>query len=163
MRFALALVLTLMGVSTALAGDWNRYENARFGFGIDVPPELHALPATTNTGDQIFTSIDGTEVLTVKGGTVLPGSFNSTWERTQAGYESEGWTLTYEPVAPEWTSFTGTRDGRALFVKMLPLCGGTKQYAMIAFEYPKAEMEELAPVAQRLAVSMTRLGTGFGC
>jgi hypothetical protein len=162
-RIVLALAAMLAGTVAVQAADSVRYENARYGFGVDVPDELHALPATTNTGDQVFASIDGTQVLTVGGGSVLPGSFNAAWERTQDAYAQQGWTISYEPKPPNWTSFAGVRGDRALFVKMLPLCGGTKEFARIAFEYPAAQAEAMEPVALVIAASMTRSGTGFSC
>jgi hypothetical protein len=152
----LFLLLLCLAASPALAQDWQRYENPQFGFGLDLPPGYAG-----NAG--VFRSPDGAEVLKVMGGTVQPGSFNDIWEKTQSDYEAAGWKLTYEPVAPNWTTFTGERDGQALFVKMIPLCGGTKQFGMIALEYPADDPATIDRVATRIAESMTRTGTGTAC
>jgi hypothetical protein len=164
MRTLLFIVAMLIASVAAAAGDgWQRYENPRFGFGLDIPPGFAAVPATTNTGDQLFNQIGGAEKLTVLGGAVQPGSFNQKWEATKAAYEADGWALSYDPQPPNWTSFTGVRDGQRLYVKMIPLCGGTKQFGMFALEYPEADSATAEPIALRLASSMTRSGTGFGC
>ena len=164
MRAVLLLVALLLAPAALAAGDgWHRYENERFGFGLDIPTGFAALPETTNTGDQRFEQIGGTETLTVSGGTVQPGSFNQKWEATKAAYGADGWTLSYEPVPPHWTSFTGARGGQRLYVKMIPLCGGTKQYGMFALEYPESDATTAEPVALEIAASMTRIGTGFSC
>lgn len=158
------LLIVLLSLSApALAQSWSHFENPRFGFVIDVPPGYTDSGTLHNEDGQVFTSPDGTAELTVLGGSVLPGSFNTEWERRQAAYAGAGWTLTYKPVAPNWTSFTGARSERRLYVKMLPLCGGTKQFAMFSLEYPAADEADLGPVIERLASSLTRKATGFSC
>lgn len=160
MRTAIVVCLVLFAGS-ASAADWSRYEDTRFGFTLEVPPDLGAGEATE--AGRIYSSADATEVLTVDGGTVLPGTFNSEWEATQASYADAGWTVTYKAEPPNWTSFTGERDGQSLYVKMLPLCGGTKQFARFALEYPTADGAALAPTIERLAASLQRVSTGFSC
>ena len=114
MRTLIFIAAMLIASTAVAAGDgWQRYENPRFGFGLDIPPGFAAVPATTNTGDQLFKEIGGAGVLTVSGGTVQPGSFNQKWEATKAAYEADGWTLSYEPIAPHWTSFTARMCGQA--------------------------------------------------
>jgi hypothetical protein len=152
----LFVVVLLLLASPALAQDWRRYENPQYGFGLELPPGYSG-----NAG--VFRSEDGAEVLKVSGGAVQPGSFDEFWEKTQSDYEAAGWSLRYEPVAPHWTTFTGERNGQALFVKMMPLCGGTKQFGMISLEYPADDPTTLERIAFRVADSMTRTGTGFSC
>ncbi|HHY50663.1 MAG TPA: hypothetical protein GYA10_13040 [Alphaproteobacteria bacterium] len=159
----LSVLLLVAWSAPALAADGFRYENARYGFVIDIPP---GFADTGDVGDgdgDVFTSDDGTARLTVAGGSVLAGSFNAEWERRQAAYRDDGWTIRYEPVAPDWTTFTGLRADRRLVVKLLPLCGGTRQFAMFALEYPAAAAAALTPVVERLSASLTRAGTGLSC
>jgi len=163
MRFVLGVLLLLVSIAGASAADWTQYRNARFGFVVDVPPGFSGGALTDKTEGQTFTSADGTTRLTFDGGSVQPGSFNTQWKMTQAVYAEDGWALTYEPVAPNWTVFTGERNRRDLYVKMLPLCGGTKQFAMFAVEYPKDDAAALAPTLERMAASFKHLDTGFSC
>jgi hypothetical protein len=115
----------------------------RFGFAIGIPPGYDD-GARTDDG-QTFTAVGGTLVLSVRGGSVLPGSFDDVWRETQSSYRDAGWMLRYEPTPPNWTSFEGARGDRLLYVKMIPLCGGTKQYAMFALEYPGKDAAALDP------------------
>jgi hypothetical protein len=163
MRFFAAILLLLAFVGTVSAEDWQQYRNTRFGFVVDVPPGFSGGALTDNTEGQTFASADGTQRLTFGGGSVQPGSFNTQWKRTQAAYTEGGWALTYKPVAPNWTVFIGERNDRDLYVKMLPLCGGTKQFAMFAVEYPKDDAADLAPTLERMAASFKHLDTGFSC
>lgn len=163
MRRVLVSLLLVASTASVAAADWTRHDYPRFGFAIDVPP---GFADTGDVGDgdgDIFTSADGAAVLTVAGGSVLPGSFNTEWERRQAAYRDDGWTIRYEPVAPNWTTFTGTRGDRGLVVKLLPLCGGTRQFAMFALDYRTADAAALAPVVERLSASLQRAGTGSSC
>jgi hypothetical protein len=114
MRFVVAAFALLASVVVASAADWTEYRNTRFGFVVDVPPGFSGGALIDKTSGQTFTSADSSQTLTVGGGSVQPGSFNTQWEKTQAAYSEGGWALTYKPVAPNWTVFTGQRDGHEL-------------------------------------------------
>jgi hypothetical protein len=155
------LILALQLVAPVHAQIWEGYQDVRFGFSIDIPPGFAA--GATNDDGRTFTAAGGSQVLTVRGGGVLPGSFDDVWRDTQSSYGDAGWTLRYEPTPPNWTSFVGARGGRLLYVKMIPLCGGTKQYAMFAFEYPEEDATALDPTIEHLAASLKATSTGLSC
>jgi hypothetical protein len=96
------LILALLLVAPVQAQISDRHEDLRFGFGIDIPPGFEA--GVTNGDDRTFTAAGGPQVLTVRGGGVLPGSFDDVWRDTQSSYRDAGWTLRYEPTPPNWTS-----------------------------------------------------------
>jgi hypothetical protein len=163
MRALLVAVAMLLAVHSAAAADWATYENKRFGFSLDLPPQFAAVSGADQIDRRSLASADGSEQLTISGGIVQPGSFNSEWKQQQAALTDAGWALSYEPKPPNWTSFTGTRGERSLYVKMIPLCGGTKQYAMFALEYPSADEAKVEPDVLRMAGSFKHADTGFSC
>jgi hypothetical protein len=155
------LMLALLLVAPVYAQGWGGYEDARFGFSIDIPPGFENVARGVEL--QTFIAAGGTQVLTVRGGSVLPGSFDDIWRETQSFYRDAGWTLRYAPAPPNWTSFRGVRRDRMLYVKIIPLCGGTRQYAMFALEYAEQDAAALDPVVGHLAASLKATGTGLSC
>ncbi|RYE83786.1 MAG: hypothetical protein EOP19_13070 [Hyphomicrobiales bacterium] len=76
MRPILILLLILLACP-ALASEWGRYENARFGYVVAVPPGFSGAPEADNGDGRVFSSHDGTQTLRVFGGTVLEGDFEA--------------------------------------------------------------------------------------
>lgn len=63
----MALLLVIVSVSAALAAStWTRYVNARYGYGIDVPPGFAPRSTAANDDGLVFLARDGA-VLTVWG------------------------------------------------------------------------------------------------
>lgn len=158
----LAFAVSVVHAAPALSDEWTRHVDGRLGYAVEIPPAYGRMEGPA--GDRlVFGSADGDEVLTLSGGSVLPGSFESVWARVQAEFGADGWRLSYDPVPPNWTTFTGTRGERAVLVKLIPLCGGTKQYAMLTIAYPADETARLAPTLERLAGSLRASGSGTAC
>lgn len=161
-RFVVVALFVLLAGPIS-ADDWVPHADDALGYVVELPSD-YGPDGTGSAPDTLtFRSPDGEETLTLSGGTVLPGSFNDAWTRTRTSFGEDGWTLSYKPVPPNWTSFTGQRGNRRLFVKMIPLCGGTKQYAMLALEYPADREAPMAPKVERLAASLRASGTGSSC
>ena len=158
-----AVAFLALFAGPAWADDWARHADDALAYVVELPPGYARVEPRSSTHARTFRSPDGGETLTLSGGTVLPGSFNDAWTRTRTLYGEDGWALTYNPSPPHWTSFTGQKGDRRLFVKMIPLCGGTKQYAMLAIEYPAAREAQMAPKVERLAGSLRANGTGLSC
>jgi hypothetical protein len=163
MTLGLAAGAALLFALHAQAADWSRYENSRFGFTFDLSPQFEAIVHADQSDARALSSADGTQVLTISAGSVEPGSFDTEWKAQQASLTDADWALTYAPVPPNWTSFTGTRGARRLYVKMIPLCGGTKQFAMFALEYDSADADAVEPDALRMASSFKHAATGTAC
>lgn len=148
-----ALVLILAATNWAAAGDWSHYDNARYGYGIDIPPDFEAMGEADNGDGQQFRGGFGTQVLTVFGANVIADGFEAEVAQRQSWAEEAGWTLTYQAATPSWASYSGTNGARVSYARVIALCGGT-QIAMFELEYFASDSAELAPVVDRLVRSL---------
>ena len=71
MRLTLSLFLAVLLLlpAPAMAADWRHYVNARYGYGVDVPPGFVAQGESENGDGQVFKT--PTATLTVFGGNIL--------------------------------------------------------------------------------------------
>ena len=161
MRCILALFTLLILVPAASAQDWEAYENARFGYAIDLPPGFSGSGEPANGDGQVFFSADGTQLLRVHGGNALDG-FEEAVEGAMEAARDIGWTLTYERVTPSWASFSGTRNGLITYARAIALCGG-EQYASFQLDYPERDLDRMHAVVERLVASLEPTGNGVSC
>lgn len=152
MRILGILLLCLFAVPV-LGAEWSRYANARFGYGIDVPPGFSAAPEADNGDGASFAPADGAERLTVWGGSVTEPDFEAEVAQRIAWTEADGWAITYRAVTPRWASYSGTRAGRVLYARLVAACGGT-EFAAFTLEYGIAELARFDPVVARLVRSL---------
>ena len=158
---ALLFTIALLFSLPAFAADWGGYENARFGFFVEVPPDFEPQGEAANGDGQVFASTWG-GLLRVYGGNVLDGTFETSINEAMGFAEEAGWSLSYERVTPTWASFSGTKSGRILYARAIALCGGT-QFASFELEYPRAELEPMHSVVERLVRSLRPTGRGVTC
>lgn len=149
MRLVLALLLLL--AAPAMAADWGHYTNVRFGYAIDVPPGFAAQGESDNSDGEVFRA--PTATLTVFGGNILDGDFESEVRTRQAFATGDGWAITYQVSTPQKASFSGRKGARILYARMVALCGGTA-FAMFTLEYGRADLERFNPVVDRLVFSL---------
>lgn len=160
MRIA-ALLLLLVVTTPVVAGEWGRYENARFGYVIDIPPGFREGGEAANGDGQVFRGGSGAQLLTVFGGSLFYG-FEAEVAQRKSFAADVGWTLTYEAGAPGWAVWSGRRGGRILYARIIPLCG-ERRFAMFELEYPAADAAGLDPLVGRIARSLRPTGAGAGC
>ncbi len=161
MRYLLLFALFFC-VPAALAADWSSYDNARFGYAIGVPPGFSGAGEADNGDGQVFNSDDGTQVLRAWGGNVIADDFEAEVAASMGYARDDGWDLSYERVTPSWASWSGSRNGMILYVRMIALCSGT-QYAAFELEYPERDLQTMNPVVERLVGSFRAIGGGAGC
>jgi hypothetical protein len=149
MRLILALV-ALLSAAPALGQEWKHYENARFGYGIDIPPSFTWGRESDNGDGRAFR--DGSRRLSVWGGSIVDDSFQSAAQTAIGLATNDGWTITYEAVAPDWLSFSGTQGARVRYERMIPLCDG--QYAAFRLEYPASDIGPMTPVVEGLVATL---------
>ncbi|MHB1110144.1 MAG: hypothetical protein ACYCZU_07505 [Devosia sp.] len=159
---SLILLALLLFASAALAVEWSTYQNPRFGYVIDIPPEFSGEGEAQNGDGQVFRPAGGTQLLRVYGGNNIEQSFEAS-VNTAMGYARDaGWALSYERVTPSWASYSGTRNGQILYARAIALCGG-EQYAAFELEYPERDLKAMNPVIERLVGSLKPSGAGAGC
>ena len=152
MRFLIALLLL---VTPAAAADWETYDNARFGYTIDVPAGFTWGPEADNGDGRQFRA--GATRLAVWGGNFTEPDLEAAAASDLALAEADGWTITYRSVTPGWASFSGTRGQRILYERMVALCD-PGQYAGFLLEYSAIDLAALDPVVNRLVSSLRPTG-----
>lgn len=155
MRALLALTLFLLA-SPALAQFWGHYENARFGYQIDVPPDFVGQGESDNGDGQVFLRLDAEQVLTVWGGHLLDTFEQEAAERI-ASAGDDNWGITYQASTPQWAVFSGQRDHRIVYQRMIALCGGTS-YAAYRVEHNIRDLAAMDAVIEGLNRSFVAVG-----
>ena len=156
MRWVLAVLLLWAG--PALAAEWTHYDNARFGYGIDIPPGYSVVQDALNGDGVILKSPNGRATLRVYGGHDMEADFEASLATAMGYAEADGWVLSYKRVTPDWASYSGTRNGQILYTRAISICEGTG-YAAFELVYPAAALAVLNPVVDRLVGSL-RGGSG---
>lgn len=138
----------------APAADGGLYANARFGYRIAVP-EGFATGAEADNGDGIAAKArKGTAALRVWGGAMQAGSFRDEVRGAIASDAAEGWTITYRSVKAEGASWSGTRGGRILYVRAIPLCDAA--VGTLQLDYAATEAARYDALVGRLVKSFRR-------
>jgi hypothetical protein len=147
---ALICLLALVLAAPASATDWGQYDNARFGYTIDVPPGFEWGREADNGDGRAFR--DGASKLLVWGGNITERDFEGEAAAAKGYAAADGWTITYDAATPSWASFSGTQGQRILYQRMVAGCDG--HYAAFRLEYSAIEMSALDPVVNRLVQSL---------
>lgn len=151
MRTLLISIFVLLA-APALAQDWSRYDNARFGFSLDIPPGFEVASEADNGDGATFYSEAGAMDLYVWGANLLE-DFASEAEQAQAFATEQGYNLTYQATTPQWTSFSGLANGKVMYQRMQLLCDG-QSWAAFRVEYGKRDVAAMDKVIERLVQSL---------
>lgn len=144
----LAIGLSFLA-SSALA--WSSYGNGRFGYVIDVPTGFSAVQEADNGDGGVSTSADQKSLLTIWGSNLIDGGLSDAVKLRLEDLRADGWDLSYTRETPEWAGWSGTRQGRILYGRVITLCDDQAAYFQI--DYPQAEVEPYKPVVERLVKS----------
>ncbi len=153
MRILLTLLLAFLAVP-ALAQD--RYDNARFGYGVDIPADYAGQGESANGDGQAFRK-SGTAELLVWGG-YLMGAFEEDAEAAMQYAESDAWNVTKQATTPRWAEFSAIKGVRILYQRMVLLCDGAS-YAAFRLDYLVSDSGAMEADINRL----TRSLRGNGC
>jgi len=156
MRFALTLILALFALP-AFAQGWDRYDNARFDYGLDIPPDFTVQGESDNDDGRTYAARGKPTYLLVWGGHLLDG-FEAEVAQRMAWDEEEAWNVTYQATTPRWASWSAIKGFRILYQRLVLLCDGTS-YAAFRAEYSVTDSAEMDPVIDRLVQSLR----GDGC
>ncbi len=145
-----AAMLMLLAQPVAAAG-WGHYENARFGFSIDVPPGFVEQSESANGDGDRFTT--PTAELRAYGGNIVDTGFAGEVGFEQQAATEDGWALTYQAATPGWATFSGKKGARILYARFVAICGGT-QFIGYWLEYSRADIKPFNAVIDRLTASL---------
>ena len=144
-----------MASGPATAAEWGQYDNARFGYWIDIPPGFSTVTEADNGEGGISQSSDGSAELRVWGRhIVLADDFQA---EATSGIDKDvksGWNITYQKQQSDWVSWSGTKDGRTFYQRAIPACDNA--IAFFRLEYDDNQKAAFDPVVERLATSLRR-------
>lgn len=147
---ALICLLTIVLAIPVLAGDWGQYDNARFGYTVDVPPGFEWGKEADNGDGRTFRS--GATKFLVWGGNITEDNFESAVAAAKGFAEADGWGISYEATTPRWASFSGAQGKRILYQRMIALCDDA--YAAFRLEYSAVDLGTMEPVVEHLVRSL---------
>lgn len=147
---ALICLLTIVLAIPVLANDWGQYDNARFGYTVDVPPGFEWGKEADNGDGRTFRS--GATKFLVWGGNITEDNFESAVAAAKGFAEADGWGISYEATTPRWASFSGAQGKRILYQRMIALCDDA--YAAFRLEYSAVDLGTMEPVVEHLVRSL---------
>jgi hypothetical protein len=162
MRPLLAVLVLAAILSPAFAQDRDTYENIRYGYVLDIPAGFRGEGEADNGDGQLFRPDDGTRELRVYGRTLMIPEFERAAEDSITYHSNEGWAVTYKRVTPSWASYSGTRNGLVLYVRMIALCG-EDQSVSAELTYPERDIAAMDEVVELVVSSLKPTGRGAGC
>lgn len=152
MRTFVLILFTLLA-SPAFAQGWDRYDNARFGFGVDVPSGFVGNGESDNGDGQSFYDTRGGKGLVVWGGNLTVPFEAEFADVIDYAVAENGWNITYQAVTPRWASFSGKQGSQVVYQRMVLLCDGAS-YAAFRAEYPALAITEMDAVIERMVQSL---------
>ncbi|RWD28658.1 hypothetical protein [Mesorhizobium sp.] len=149
---AITALLCASVVAISQAADWSSYDNARFGYRIDIPPGFSAVAEAANGDGGVSQSDNGHTELRVWGGYLTEGDFEAEvrWRIDQD--VADGWNVTYQKQHSSWASWSGAKRERIFYERAIPACDGAVVYFRL--EYKKSQLKAFDPVVARLVKSL---------
>ena len=137
--------------------DWTRYNNSRFGYRIDIPPSFSAVDEADNGDGGVSQSPDGRSELRVWGSHILEDNFASEVSGRIEGDKADGWNVSYEKRTAKWASWSGSKDGRIVYQRAIPLCDD-QAAAYFRLEYEQSQIAAFDTVVARMVRSLSTDG-----
>jgi uncharacterized protein YgiM (DUF1202 family) len=141
------------GPAPAMAGEWTRYENLRFGTVIDYPADLFLpLPPPENGDGLSFKSVDDAARFVVFG---QMNALDQTAEEMMADDLASGayGQVTYQHRGTGWYVLSGYRDGNVYYRKVVVPAGGDTLH-VFEIDYPPAQKATYDSITARMAKSL---------
>ena len=155
-RLILAALFSVCALAAIAADGWTRYQNDRYGYGLDIPPGFSAVREADNSDGGTSASKQGKAKLAVWGTNLLVQSFKSDVNDRIASASNEGWEITYQSVKAKSASWSGTKDQRVLYVHGAPGCDG--QAAYFQLEYDASAKDDFDAIVNRMVKGFTAKG-----
>ncbi len=154
-RILAAVALTLALISVAAAAGV-RYENARFGYVVEVPAGFSEITEADNSDGGTARAAAGNAELAVWGANLLDDTFAEDVRSRIASDEADGWSVSYRTVRRAGASWSGAKGGRVAYARAIPGCDG--QAAYVRLEYDRAAAKGYDPIVRRLVARFRATG-----
>lgn len=148
----LLLALFALIAAPAFAQGWAHYDNARYGYGVDIPPGFVGQGESDNGDGQSFAAEGKPIDLAVWGGDLLE-SFEGEVAQRMGWDQDEAWNITYQAVTPRWASWSAIKGFRILYQRIVMLCDGAS-YAAFRAEYSVTDAADMDRVVERMVQSL---------
>lgn len=156
-RSGLIAIALVACTSLAVASGWGHYGNARFQYGIDIPPGFSSVAESDNGDGGVSRSADGRAELKVWGSYLADRDFAAEVRWRIAQDRDGGWTVSYRKEQARWAVWSGTKGNRIVYERAIAGCKDAAAYVRI--EYDKDQTKAFDPIIARLGKSLR----GGGC
>jgi hypothetical protein len=147
----LILLFALLATPTFAQG-WERYDNGRYGYQIDIPPGFVGQGESDNGDGQEFVLPGKAANLLVWGGMLMEPDFESEVDAAMGYAEEAAWNITGQTVTSRWAEISAIKGFRVFKQRLIALCDGTS-YAALRLEYSVADSSEIDAVLGQMEKS----------
>ncbi len=151
MRIVFVFVLLLLA-GPAYAQGWEAYQNSRFGYSLEIPPDFVVQRESDNGDGATFAARGQATYLSVWGGNLL-GDLETEVGQQIAAEADGAWNVGSQTVTPRWASWSAIKGSRMAFQRMVMLCDGS-QYAAFRLDYSVVDGTAMDPIIERLAARL---------
>jgi hypothetical protein len=142
----------MLTASFVFAAGFKTYENARFGYFIEMPSDFKIVSIPENGDGLAFESADGVAKLSVWGNYLTQGGFKDESDFRLKSQEDEGWKITYEKRGASWASFSGIKGGHIFYMREIALCDDAMGNFLL--EYPADQQRRFGSLVQKLVTTL---------
>lgn len=146
------IALLLLSPAPAFAADWWSYDNAGLGYAIELPSEFHLSAPSDDANRLSLSPADRSAMLQVFSSIIPNGDFATEANVRVALAKDQGWKISYSKSNSRGISFSGTKQGRIVYVRGVALCNGGA--AFFQMDYSKADMQRYDAMVMRLVRSL---------
>lgn len=146
------IAFLLLCPASAFAADWWSYDDAGFGYAIELPSDFHMSIPSDDANRLSLSPADRSAVLQVFGTVLDNGDFVEAANVRVALARDQGWKISYAKSNSRGISFSGTKQGRIVYVRGVALCNGGA--AFFQMDYSKADMHRYDAIVMRLVRSL---------
>lgn len=138
-------------------GAMEAYNNTRFGYHVNYPPNLlRPLPESDNGDGRQFQPIEGHAKVVVWGGWVMPDIDQSLGGQVRSALKNCGSTASYSLHKPGFEVLSCVLPNGDVFYTKIEQAKG--EIVVLQLTYPQSEKERWNPVAGSMAKSLDILG-----
>ncbi len=145
------LIFALLALP-AFAQGGERYDNARFGYGVDIPPGFFVQDDSDNGDGRTYAARGKPTYLMVWGGQ-LTGDLEGEVAQRMDWDANEAWNITEQTTTPRWAEWSALKGSRMVHQRMIALCDGAS-YAALRAEYSVTDATAMDGVVEQMARSL---------